>query len=308
VGATLRDWAASGKIRSMLRFAGAFEVLAVALQAATATGGGTEHNPYVDPAWSPDGKRVAFVDRGVPGSGGDLFVANADGTGVSRLTTSSADTRDNRYSARTPDWSPDGRTIAFGYGYDEIDAVTPDGSGFRTLAHGIDPAWSPRGRKLAFAQGGETEGWSLYVVNPDGSHRTLVAKPSLSLSYEGPTWSPDGERLAFSIGSAPDTGAQVPNALGSIDGYRSRVRLLRTGGYHPALADWSPDGRRIAFSVNGHGIVVLDLRTNRLRRISARGIFVRPRWSPDGKRIAFAWHGAIYVIQADGSGLHRLIG
>jgi opacity protein-like surface antigen len=74
---------------------------------------------YWDPAWSPDGKQIAFVDhRGA----GDLYVMNADGSGLRQLTQSSLPPAAN-YGARQPAWSPDGSRIAFGYGYTGISVI-----------------------------------------------------------------------------------------------------------------------------------------------------------------------------------------
>ena len=93
------------------------------------------------PAWSPDGRRIAFPSSGIR-------VVNADGSGLRRLT---------REGRGTPAWSPDGRRIAFVSRRDgnlEIYVMNADGSGQRRLTRNAvrdsDPVWSPDGRKVAF--------------------------------------------------------------------------------------------------------------------------------------------------------------
>ena len=94
----------------------------------------------IRPAWSPDGRKIAFSRDG-PGSNDEIYVINADGSGQRRLTQ----------SGRQPLWSPDGQKIAFRSkrnGNDDIYVMNPDGSGQRNLTRNparVDDslAWSP---------------------------------------------------------------------------------------------------------------------------------------------------------------------
>ena len=147
------------------------------------------------PTWSPDGRRIAFgSDRD---GNREIYVMNADGSGVTRLT-------DNDAIDSGPAWSPDGRRIAFSSTRDgrfEVYVMNADGSGVTRLtdndAFDWHPAWSPDGRHIAF-QSNRDGNWEIYVMNGDGSGVTR-------LTYNGaadgsPAWSPDGQRIAFGTG------------------------------------------------------------------------------------------------------------
>lgn len=131
------------------------------------------------PAWSPDGRRIAF-EAAEPARKSDVYVMNADGSELQRLTRNPAGDVD-------PAWSPDGQKIAFA-GYrnhgDQVDifVMNADGTDQRSLTHSAvhesAPTWSPDGQKIAFTRTRGRWGWSkrctsscahLYVMNADGS-------------------------------------------------------------------------------------------------------------------------------------------
>jgi len=104
----------------------------------------------VDPAWSPDGTRIAFASE--RDKNAEIYVMNADGSGVVRVTTN--ETWDGH-----PTWSPDGRRIAFvrtlctdepwgGRCYQGVMVLGPTGSEVE-VGVGEEPAWSPDGRQIA---------------------------------------------------------------------------------------------------------------------------------------------------------------
>jgi hypothetical protein len=125
-----------------------------------------------DPAWSPDGQRIAFTSARDGNS--EIYVMKADGSAQTRLTTDPA--RD--FSAA---WSPDGTRIAFASartGAHDVYVMNADGSGQTRLttdpASDFNPAWSPDGAKIAYEStttfgdgGGE-----VLLMNADGSGRT----------------------------------------------------------------------------------------------------------------------------------------
>ena len=128
-----------------------------------------------EPAWSPDGKHIAFVRW--DGGNADLFVMRElsdgtwqDGVEVTRLTQHEADDM-------SPNWSPDARSIAFVSfrdGSAEIYSMRVDGSKQRRLtknaANDLTPDWSADGSRIAFVSSlyGQSE---IFVMNADGSQQ-----------------------------------------------------------------------------------------------------------------------------------------
>ena len=210
------------------------------------------HNAALDlsPAWSPDGTKIAFFsDRDGPGQGYvgpfQVYVMNADGSGVTRLTHDSA-------SDVEETWSPDGSKIAFASGTaggSDIYVMNADGSGVvrltSDLQDNMEPAWSPDGSKIAFSNFG-----ALKVMNADGTGATTLT------SGWNPQWSPDGSKIAFHrvnhtkialCSQSPCTlSFYVINADGS--GLLQLEHNLTYGGVSSDVGpSWSPDGSRVAF-------------------------------------------------------------
>jgi hypothetical protein len=125
-----------------------------------------------DPAWSPDGGRIAFTCS-VQSNKLDVCVMNADGTGIVSLTTDSG-------SDYRPRWSPDGKLIAFQSG-DNVAVMPAAGGSITRLTPGSDPAWSRDGSKLVFAGNG-----GLFTINVDGSNRTRLTVGQ----HYAPAWRP----------------------------------------------------------------------------------------------------------------------
>jgi Tol biopolymer transport system component len=145
------------------------------------------------PAWSPDGRTVAFVRLAEDELRTGIYTVGADGQGPEQLTQNVPNGR----SDSALDWSPDGSAIGFvspEYGWIGIvDGGT--GEVARLKVANLprlrwDLAWSPTGRKLAVAtQRG------VYVVGSAGGYARRVVKARRA---DGVSWSPDGRRLAFS--------------------------------------------------------------------------------------------------------------
>ena len=184
------------------------------------------------PAWSHDGSKIAFTRSGASGS--DIFVINADRTGVVQLT--SAPGNDDQ-----PAWSPDGSKIAFRSwrdGSSDIYVMSAlDGSGVVRLttdpSYDEHPAWSPDGSKIAFASN-RTQNSQIYIMNAtDGSGVVRVA--TNTYWDHQPTWSPDGKQIAFT--SRRDGNDEI-YVMSALDG--SGVLRLTTDPAFDGEASWAP--------------------------------------------------------------------
>jgi Tol biopolymer transport system component len=169
--------------------------------------GDTLGNP-AQPTWSPDGKRIAFVQGRLVAPRLDsrnIYTINADGTGVTQLTHS-----DNEWN-QWPSWSPDGKQIIFARSDDSVSPVNygifemdPDGSNVRRLRSGFRdrwPTWSPDGSLIAFIElNPDNFAMNLFVMNADGSNARVLKS---GLQYDDrPAWSPDGKSITFIVRSA----------------------------------------------------------------------------------------------------------
>jgi TolB protein len=221
------------------------------------------------PDVSPDGKRILFTRCSAAGTarGCDVYVMNADGTGVHRLTTAGKD----GFAA----WSPNGKRIAFASYRDgtfpvngvnfpnyELYVMNSDGSGQTRLTTApqqmdLNPAWSPDGARIAWHVGeaNKADGctptasglqtFELWVMNADGSGQRRLTPSGPPCEVE-PDWSPDGKRLAFAETPSPanyETDARI--AVVSADGGGRKV--LVAGDYNAVTPRWSPDGTAIVF-------------------------------------------------------------
>jgi TolB protein len=223
-------------------------------------GGGEEvvysHGALIDQdiAWSPDGLRIALSrPQSCPPSGAcqsDLYVMNANGTGLTRLTTTN-------FAVYGPAWSPDGRSIAFdswdpSLRRSSMMVVNADGTSLHSLGDldGGSPAWSPDGTRIAFSSTGDDGRWSIYVANTDGSGKTRVTTPTdfppyLGSDY-GPAWSPDGRRIAFGR-IWIDHGTFSSCQIFLVDPSGANSFQVTNDRYCAGKPAWSPDGRMIAY-------------------------------------------------------------
>jgi Tol biopolymer transport system component len=241
------------------------------------------------PAWSADGRRVAFVKLRDPTLQGDIYTMRANGSDQAVVTSTLSDDSD-------PSWSPDGRRLVFTrnvtednpeigvYGDRDIFVVDRDGTNLvrltRTLdASEEDPAWSPDGTQIAFSTYTSRDDGSaystIYVMKPDGSE-----PPEEVLSVEGGafdmSWSPDGQWLAYYDGCCEGGGSTIwkVRADGTQPTYLTNGECGIRGVCIATGPEWSPDGEQIAF--DGYGLHMMNADGGNMRSIGVEGS--QPSW------------------------------
>lgn len=294
------------------------------------------------PSWSPDGRRLAYVD------GRGIFVVDLNGRKLSRVG-----------AGFFPLWAPRGERIAFHLvlgGYEVLCIADSDGSRRRCVpgrsARGM--IWSPDATRIAV---GQLHG--RLVIVDSYAHVSRVFRYRMTGRGEASpsAWSPDGRSIAYVYSDYPRRGPQIyvrpttgpssPKMLthdprsvfwdvrwraGRISYVAQRysndyeIAVMSTGGrgvrtlthnrHFDIEPDWSPDGGTIVFSrrdgaVAGLRLIAADGSHERV--LTSNGFWDEsPVWSPDGLRIAFirtrkfSLDAKVMVVGRDGTGLREL--
>jgi Tol biopolymer transport system component len=220
--------------------------------------------PIQSPAWSPDGRKIAFACKSNPAGGNDYEICTINGNWYLNRNYQPQLTRltNNTWNDTDPTWSPDGSRIAFSSnrpGNYEIYTMRSDGTGVTRLTNNPDPDaspdWSPTGTKIAFTSLRHpplvgAPGFDIYTMNTDGSGlKQLTSRPNPQCpcqTNDWPNWSPDGTQIAF----ASDRSGIETNDF-EIYTMNSDGSGLKRLTFSPDLdisPTWSPNGSKIAFA------------------------------------------------------------
>jgi Tol biopolymer transport system component len=260
----------------------------------------TDPSPDLRPAWSADGKRLAFYSS--RSGNDDIFVVNVDGSDEAQLTQDPA-------SDRRPTWSHDGSKIVFDSdrsGNRDIWIMNADGSDQRQLtatsSAEMFASFSPDGAQIFFYgyEDGRNDIWSMDSdggnLKPLTSGLTDVKQNQCTFACHTPAVSPDGSTIVYDA----DQGGERNIWLMDSDG--ANPRQLTTTDRSPSdptiitnnfLPSWTADGRIIfqaerplALTLR-NDIRVIDAdggnQTTLFTEVAHGGPFI---WSPDGTRVA----------------------
>ena len=276
-------------------------------------------DPALDccPAWSPDGRQIAFLRAS--GDQKILYLASPLGGGEKKVTDLGSEVRFvSGLDGGRLSWSPDGKGIAFRYRQSPekppgIWLLSPETLQKRQMTHpdaGIlgdfSPAFSPDGRYLAFIRGFETTHPAIYTIRLTGG------EPKLVTAFKGPRalcWNADSREIIFTGGGGTET------ALWRVSMDGGEAQRIPTRG--DLVSQPTVSGNRLAYA-NGAGnsdIWKLDIGRGTMKPPS-KPLFswssseLDQRISPDGQRIAFASNSSgtreIWVCDADGKNPTKL--
>ncbi len=235
-----------------------------------------------DPAFSPDGRRVAFA-RALSEGLQELYVVGVDGGAASRLLSEGR----NLYGIT---WSADGEEVIFSSnlnGTYDLWGVPATGGRPRLILsdqqHLVNPSTRGHNGRLVY----ELRSYDVDIRRYDVLGRKHAGAVSASTRWEMyPAYSPDGRRLAFISDRSGSYELWVSIADGT-----DPLQLTFFEGPLVSTPRWSPDGRRIAFDArpNGHGdVFVVDAEGGRAEPVVRHDANdLAPFWSPDGRRLYF---------------------
>ncbi len=220
-----------------------------------------------DPAWSPDGSRIAYVRTGVCDAPCKaIWVMDADGTDATALTPWSNAIQDSAptWLSMTTMLYTSTRVSGGGLQPKEIWSIPATGGVStqltETSAASYVPDVSPDGASIVFASDRDGTG-RLYTMTSSGASQSVVALAGAQVPTKfakDPSWAPGDDRLAFT-GSSVLVATPPDLYVASTDGSGSQI--VYNPADHPVyMPSWSPDGTRIVLAVDAGGATNLQIR------------------------------------------------
>jgi TolB protein len=226
------------------------------------------------PAFSPDGRRVAYTVQDEAGN----FALMEVNLGTGRRRT--VDAGSGLYTS--PSYAPDGR-LAYAKRVGDGLEVFVEGGGQLTQTRGdaLNASFSPDGEWIAF-EADPLNQQQIYVQRVSGGSARLISRyvRNERTNAEGPDWSPLGDRITYA--AFVDGVYQIFSV--NPDGSDRRMLTSRGRNEDPS---WGPDGRHIVFAseqATGRGLMILDTVSGRTRSLIRGRVDMLPDWSASMRR------------------------
>lgn len=252
-----------------------------------------------DPAWSPDGKKLAYIapvtgpiiNIAYPAQDApktrQVFVMDTSDGSVNQMTN-------NAFDKSHPTWSPDGKSLAFVQqtrSGSDIYMIDSNGNLYDLTidSDGVDqnqyPEWSPKGNNIVYQKLG-TDDWEIVMgtLKPDSISGMKLenvpfrgGKPVYGVQ---PSWSSDGKQIAFVYTNRQD-GPWLLRVMNRDGSNQHTVLKQATSLFAP---DWSPDGLLLAFALSDDGVTqiyAMALGGSNPQRLTAEATSAtEPDWRP----------------------------
>jgi Bacterial Ig-like domain len=278
----------------------------------------TEFGPHWSPAYTQISSLLVPAGLTEPKN---LFVMNADGSGLRNLTDEDAD-----FHSSLPQWLPDGSALLFLFdkGSDAFDigSTSPAATGYLNLTH-VPSGESvfffafaqvtSDGKKVLYARGNTTTGpVDLHLMNTNGSGDTALTDVGTGNAVFTAAISPDGKQIFYSAGAIGSIATFNIYAI-NIDGTGLKALTDVPANNAALIRGISPDGIRIAYSVQDTTTHFSDLHlmsadgTEATKVTSASGTqqVTAVAWSPNSSQLAYTFGGDpidLCVVKRDGTG------
>ena len=203
---------------------------------------GSRWSPVYQPAWSPDGKRIAYTRR-PEGQPEQIWIVDVE----TRLTLVTTDSHEG--GQHWPSWSPTKIDGSYRIAYaqsagarQEIWTMRDDGTDARAVTTGAQrfdgqPAWSPDGQTIAF-QRLTVSAFDIWLVDATGGNERALVGFNLAGEQSAPTWSPDGQLIAFASKHATYGQETSISQIYTIRANGAGLALRTTGDASKQLPKW----------------------------------------------------------------------
>ncbi|MRX46913.1 PD40 domain-containing protein [Pedobacter puniceum] len=256
------------------------------------------------PAWSPDGKYIAYYHIDIETAKNGIWLITPDGK-ENRLWHSGV-------GAETPSWSPDGQWIAFSQGVqiwkkklngDSLTRITNEGRNFF-------PAWSPDGEWIAYDSDYESSTGLKFIwkASSNTNIKIRIAYEPLQGEIRMPYWSLDNKiyHIRYIVGN-------YYSEIFSMEADGSNSKRLTNNSARDNYPRYSSINNKISYtsqSVNGvPQLWVMNMDGTSQKQLTQTGGYTSD-WSPDGSKIVFtdsrAVNGRLWLMNADGSNKQQL--